>query len=54
MVERVVTSTRALAVEYRISRIGKSLQGLIDALLKWTTVNLPDVERARARFDEHV
>ncbi|TQM29709.1 winged helix-turn-helix transcriptional regulator [Nocardia bhagyanarayanae] len=52
MVERVVTSTRPVAVEYRITRIGKSLQDLIDALLHWTTATLPAVERARARFDD--
>jgi DNA-binding HxlR family transcriptional regulator len=54
MVERVVTSTRPVAVEYRISQLGMSLQDLIDALLQWTTVTLPDVERARALFDDHV
>jgi DNA-binding HxlR family transcriptional regulator len=52
MVERIVTSTRPVAVEYRISKLGKSLQDLIDALLHWTAVTLPDVDRARARFDE--
>ncbi len=51
MVERVVTSTRPVAVEYRITPLGKSLQDLIDALLHWTTVTLPEVDRARARFD---
>jgi DNA-binding HxlR family transcriptional regulator len=53
MVERVVTSTRPVAVEYRVSPLGKSLQKLIDALLHWTTVTLPAVEHARARFDDH-
>jgi DNA-binding HxlR family transcriptional regulator len=53
MVERIVTSTRPVAVEYRITPLGRSLQDLIDALLHWTTVTLPDVERARARFDDH-
>jgi DNA-binding HxlR family transcriptional regulator len=53
MVERIITNTRPVAVEYRIAPLGKSLQGLIDALLHWTTVALPDVERARARFDYH-
>ena len=52
MVERVITSTRPVAVEYRITPLGRSLQELIDALLYWTTVTLPDVERARARFDD--
>lgn len=53
MVDRVVVSTRPLAVEYRISVLGKTLQDLIDALLGWTTATMPEVERARARFDEH-
>ncbi|MBF6211748.1 helix-turn-helix transcriptional regulator [Nocardia puris] len=51
MVARVVTHTRPVAVEYRITEVGRSLQGLIDALLHWATVTLPDVEHARARFD---
>jgi DNA-binding HxlR family transcriptional regulator len=53
MVERIITNTRPIAVEYRITPLGRSLQELIDALLYWTTVTLPDVERARARFDDH-
>ncbi|MFE6924408.1 winged helix-turn-helix transcriptional regulator [Nocardia sp. NPDC057663] len=52
MVERVITHTRPIAVEYRISPIGRTLQGLIDALLLWTTDTLPEVEQARARFDD--
>ncbi len=52
MVERVVIQTRPVAVEYRISPVGRTLQGLIDALLLWTADTLPEVERARARFDE--
>ena len=52
MAERVVTSTRPLAVTYRITPLATSLQGLINGLMDWTTSNLPDVERARARFDE--
>ncbi|MEV0384724.1 helix-turn-helix domain-containing protein [Nonomuraea sp. NPDC050643] len=51
MVERVIVSSRPIAVEYRITPLGTTLQELIDALLCWTTVNMPSVERARARFD---
>ncbi len=51
MVERVVVSTRPVAVEYHIAPLGKTLQDLIDALLRWATVTLSDVERARERFD---
>ncbi|MET9211529.1 MULTISPECIES: winged helix-turn-helix transcriptional regulator [unclassified Nocardia] len=53
MVDRVITHTRPIAVEYRISPIGRTLQGLIDALLLWTTDTLPAVQQARARFDDH-
>jgi DNA-binding HxlR family transcriptional regulator len=51
MVERVVTSTRPVAVEYRISPLGKTLQDLIEALLRWSGDNLAEVRRARERFD---
>ena len=51
MVERVVTSSRPVAVEYRIAPLGRTLQDLIDALFGWADDNLADVDRARARFD---
>jgi DNA-binding HxlR family transcriptional regulator len=53
MVERVVVSTRPLAVEYRVAPIGDTLNELVDALLRWTTVNMSEVERARHRFDSN-
>lgn len=51
MVDRLVVSDRPVAVEYRIAPIGQTLQDLIDALLLWTSAQLPEVERARERFD---
>ncbi len=51
MVERIVVSDRPIAVEYRIAPVGRGLQDLVDALLLWTTAHLPEVERARERFD---
>jgi DNA-binding HxlR family transcriptional regulator len=51
MIERVVSQTRPVAVEYRIAPVGNTLNELVDALLRWTTENLPEVERARERFD---
>jgi DNA-binding HxlR family transcriptional regulator len=51
MIERVVLDVRPIAVEYRIAPVGNTLNELIDALLRWTTENLPDVQRARERFD---
>lgn len=52
MVERVVVGTRPVAVEYDITAFGKTLQDLIDALLRWTTASLPAVREARIRFDD--
>lgn len=52
IVERAVTSSRPVAVEYRITPLGKTLREPIDALLAWTTTHLPDVAAARERFDE--
>ena len=52
MVDRVVVSSRPVAVEYRISSLGRSIQDLIDALFHWSRANMPDVERARARVDD--
>ncbi|KQZ11837.1 MarR family transcriptional regulator [Microbacterium sp. Root53] len=54
MVDRVVIATRPVAVEYRISALGKTLQDLIDALWAWTTATLPQVERAGDRYDAEV
>lgn len=51
MVQRVVTGTRPVSVEYRITPLGHTLQDLIDALLRWTTDVMPAVDEARERFD---
>lgn len=51
MVERVVVSTRPIAVEYRISALGRTLQDLVDELLGWSATHLPAVRAARERFD---
>lgn len=52
IVERRVIGTRPVAVEYRITALGKTLRTPIDALLDWTTTHAQAVERARARFDD--
>nr|WP_240979895.1 helix-turn-helix domain-containing protein [Streptomyces sp. HNM0574] len=52
MIERAVVNTRPLAVEYRITPLGTTLQDLINALHHWTTTHMPAVEEARERFDE--
>lgn len=52
VVERVVVTSRPVAVEYRITALGKTLREPVDALLRWTTAHLSQVEAARARFEE--
>lgn len=51
IVEREVVTTRPVAVEYRITRLGKSLRDPIDALLKWADIHLPQIRQAREDFD---
>ncbi|WP_193105149.1 helix-turn-helix domain-containing protein [Brachybacterium sp. FME24] len=52
MVARDVQSTRPIAVEYRITDLGSTLQSLIDALLLWSAENLPAVLRAREEYED--
>lgn len=51
IVERRVVATRPVAVEYRITPLGKTMREPVEALLHWTTTHLPEVEAARERFD---
>jgi len=51
IVERIVVSDRPVAVEYRITALGKTLRDPIDAILEWSDKHLDEIERARARFD---
>jgi DNA-binding HxlR family transcriptional regulator len=52
IVERVVHSSRPVAVEYRITPLGKALRQPVDVLLEWAARCMPEIERARARFDD--
>jgi DNA-binding HxlR family transcriptional regulator len=52
IVERVVISDRPVAIEYRITPLGKTLRDPIDAILRWSDEHLGEVEQAQARFDD--
>jgi DNA-binding HxlR family transcriptional regulator len=39
-------------VEYRITPLGKTLRHPVDVLLEWAARYMPEIERARARFDD--
>ncbi|OZC84641.1 MarR family transcriptional regulator [Rhodococcus sp. 06-412-2C] len=51
IIERTVLSTRPVAVEYRITPLGKTLRAPVDVLLAWASAHMDDIERARDRFD---
>src|SRR4051794_35062474 len=52
MVERTLLSSRPVAVEYRITPLGKTLRDPLDVLLDWANEHLPKIERARRHFDD--
>lgn len=51
IVERELVATRPVAVEYRITPLGKTLRGPVDTLLQWVDTYMPQIERARDAFD---
>lgn len=51
IVERHVMTTRPVAVEYRITPLGKTLRTPIDVLLEWADAHMPQIEDARETFD---
>ncbi|MCL3860992.1 helix-turn-helix domain-containing protein [Actinotalea sp. K2] len=51
IIQRIVIDTRPVAVEYRITMLGKTLRDPVDVLLQWADAHLPQIERARAEFD---
>ncbi|WBQ03464.1 winged helix-turn-helix transcriptional regulator [Kribbella sp. CA-293567] len=51
IVERQVMDVRPVAVEYRITPLGKTLRAPIDLILRWSDDHLPEIEQARERYD---
>ncbi|MCJ0980355.1 helix-turn-helix transcriptional regulator [Rhodococcus sp. ARC_M12] len=51
IIERIVLSTRPVAVEYRITQLGKTLRGPVDVLLAWAAAHMLEIDSARDRFD---
>jgi DNA-binding HxlR family transcriptional regulator len=52
IVERALLSSRPVAVEYRITPLGKTIRDPLDILLDWANEHLPKIERARRLFDD--
>ena len=51
IVERELVSSRPVAVEYRITPLGKTLRHPVDVLLEWADTHIEEIDRARRRFD---
>ncbi len=51
LVERQVIASSPVAVEYRITPLGRTLQAPFKALYAWTLENIDRVEQARDAFD---
>jgi len=52
IVERRVIATSPISVECEITALGHSLDRPFQALYLWTLEHLPEVESARARYDQ--
>ncbi|MFS8202186.1 winged helix-turn-helix transcriptional regulator [Streptomyces sp. CWNU-52B] len=52
MVERVVVSTEPVAIEYGVTRLGRTLRPPLEAMMEWFVDHLGDVEAARSGYDE--
>lgn len=51
IIDRRMLDMRPVAVQYRITPLGKTAREPIDALLAWASTNLPHIELARRNFD---
>ncbi|WP_031090727.1 winged helix-turn-helix transcriptional regulator [Streptomyces sp. NRRL WC-3549] len=51
IVERELVSSRPVAVEYRITPLGKTMRPPVDVLLDWVRTYMPEIEKARQAFD---
>lgn len=52
LIERRVLTTSPVAVEYEMSDLGRTLLPPFRTLYLWTKQNMPQVEAARAAFDQ--
>lgn len=52
IVHREMIRSRPVAVQYRITPLGKTLRGPVEILQRWTNDHIAQVEAARDRFDE--
>jgi DNA-binding HxlR family transcriptional regulator len=52
VVERRVVALRPVAVEYRITPLGKTMRAPVDVLLAWVSTHMSAIEQARMAYDD--
>lgn len=52
IVDRVVVSDRPVAVEYRITTLGKTLREPVETILRWSDDHLDAIRTAQACYDD--
>lgn len=52
MVERVVVATQPVAIEYGVTRMGRTLRPPTQAMVEWFVDHLAEVTAARSGYDE--
>ncbi|WP_055548364.1 helix-turn-helix domain-containing protein [Streptomyces sp. NBRC 110028] len=52
VVERVILSTEPVAVEYRISPLGRTLEAPLQTLLGWVHDHLDTIDASRSHYDQ--
>jgi DNA-binding HxlR family transcriptional regulator len=53
LVEREIYPVIPPRVEYRLTKLGQELIGLLDAILRWSEVHAPEILKARARAQQY-
>jgi len=51
IVERCVVATSPIAVEYKMTSLGRSLDKIFHTLLEWTNENIEAIEAAQREYD---
>lgn len=52
LINRRITRISPIAVEYSLSELGRSFEGVVSNLDNWLSINAEAIECARRRFDE--
>jgi DNA-binding HxlR family transcriptional regulator len=53
LVEREIYPVIPPRVEYRLTKLGQELTGLLHAILRWSESHAPEILKARARAQQH-